>query len=406
MTIYENDRRVLVVTPTGRDGPMICNLLTGNDVTCVFCKSSETARMELSAGAAAVVMAEEVLTLPEIAAWATKISDQPSWSDLPLILLTVAGAVDVENRRKALARRPLGNLVLLERPVRPETLIGTVQAALRSRNRQYQVRDLMVQRCAAEEALRKVEKLAVAARLAASFSHEINNPLASVTNLLYLIGLSSSLLDTRKYAEVASRELARVSEIVTRNLRFHRGASKPVTVQVAQVANAALSLYEARLATSEISIERDFRECAPVLGVVGELRQLFSNLIGNALDATARGGAIKIRIAGALEYKNGSRPGIRVTVRDTGSGIRPEIRNSLFEPFVSTKGNTATGLGLWVSSEIVRRHEGTIQVKSRARPPSTGTVFSVFLPCHPSWAHARSSRESRDYQRQAAHFFT
>jgi signal transduction histidine kinase len=93
-----------------------------------------------------------------------------------------------------------------------------------------------------------------------------------------------------------------------------------------------------------------------------------------------------------------------VTVGDTGSGIDPEIRNILFEPFVTTKANTGTGLGLWVSSEIVRRHGGTIQVKSRAHPPSTGTVFSVFLPSHSSWTPARHSGEVHDDQRETVQF--
>jgi signal transduction histidine kinase len=404
MTISENELRVLVVAPTGRDGSMICNLLASKGVACVSSGAPEMARMELNAGAGAIILAEEALTLPEIAAWAAQISDQPSWSDLPLLLLTVAGEVNAENRRKALARQPLGNLVLLERPVRPETLMSAVQAALRSRRRQYQVRDFMAERHVAEEALRKAEKLAVAARLAASFSHEINNPLESVTNLLYLIGLSSSLEETQKYAQIAARELARVSEMVTQNLRFYREPIKPIAVEITEVVNAALHLYHARLVAAEVSIERDFRECPPILGVVGELRQLILNLIANALDAIRHGGTLKIRIAGTREHRNGLRSGVRVTVGDTGSGIRPEIRNTLFEPFVSTKGNTGTGLGLWVSSEIVRRHGGTIQVRSRAHTPVTGTVFSVFLPSHPSWTPARDSAEVHDYQRETVQF--
>lgn len=404
MTSQENELRVIVVAPTGRDGPMICNLLASNGVACVSSGNSEMARMELNAGAGAVILAEEVLTLPDIAAWAAQIFEQPSWSDLPLLLLTVTGAVNAENRRKALARQPLGNLVLLERPVRPETLISAVQAALRGRRRQYQVRDFMAERRAAEETYRKAEKLAVAARLAATFSHEINNPLESVTNLLYLIVGSSSLSETQKYAEIAARELARVSEMVTQNLRFHRESNQPVAVEITQVVNAALNLYQARLAAAEISVERDFRKCSPILGVAGELRQLILNLIANAFDAIGRDGTLRIRIAGTREHNNGSRPGVRVTVGDTGSGIDPEIRNILFEPFVTTKANTGTGLGLWVSSEIVRRHGGTIQVKSRAHPPFTGTVFSIFLPSHPSWTPAHHSGEVHDCQRETVQF--
>lgn len=162
----------------------------------------------------------------------------------------------------------------LERPVRPGTLIGTVQSALRSRSRQYQIRDFLAERLATEEALRKAEELAVAGRLAATLSHEINNPLASVTNLLYLIDGSRSLDEAKKYAETATRELARVSEIVTENLRFHREATTPVAVHISEVVDIALNLYQARLAAAEISIERDIRRSSSVLGRPGELRQL------------------------------------------------------------------------------------------------------------------------------------
>ena len=145
MTSREHELRVLVVAPTGRDGLLICNLLTSKGISCVAFPTAEMARIELKMGAGAVILAEEVLTLPGIDEWAAQIAEQPSWSDLPLILLTVAGEVDRESQRKMLARQPLGNLVLLERPVRPETFVSTVQAALRSRRRQYQMRDYLAE---------------------------------------------------------------------------------------------------------------------------------------------------------------------------------------------------------------------------------------------------------------------
>jgi signal transduction histidine kinase len=379
----EHEQRVLVIAPTGRDGLLICNLLTSKSISCVPLPTMEMARTEFSLGAGAVILAEEALRLPDIAEWAAQIAEQPSWSDLPLILLTVTGEVNRESQKKMLARRPLGNLVLLERPVRPETLVSTVQAALRSRRRQYQMRDYLVQSRVAEEALRRSEKLAVTGRLAASIAHEINNPLASVTNLLYLIGSSSSLEETKKYTQIAATELARVSAIVTQTLRFYREQSKPAIVQVTEIVDSALSLYRPRIVAADIVVERDFRECSPVLAMAGELRQVMLNLIGNSLDAIGRDGTLKIRTSNAREHSNGSRAGIRLTVADSGSGISPEIRKTLFEPFVSTKGDTGTGLGLWVSSQIVQRHGGTIQVKSRVLSPYTGTVFSVFLPLQP-----------------------
>lgn len=383
MTRREDEFRVLVVAPTGRDGPLICNLLTSKDMSCALVSSAETARIESKMGAGAVILAEEALTLTGIDEWAELISEQPSWSDLPVIILTVAGEVDRESQRRMRARQPLGNVVLLERPVRPETFISTVQAALRSRRRQYQMRDYLAERGVVEEALRKSEKLAVVGRLAASIAHEINNPLASITNLLYLIGSSPSLEESKKHTEIAVRELKRVSEIVIQTLKFYREPMKPVVVQIPEIVDSALMLYQARLIAAEIAIERDFRECSPIVARAGELRHLILNLIGNALDAIGRGGRLKIRVTNTHEHRNGSRPGIRLTIADTGTGIHPEIRKTLFEPFVSTKGDTRTGLGLWVSSEIVRRHGGIIQVKSSPLAPTTGTAFSVFLPLQP-----------------------
>jgi len=377
------DMRVLVVTPTGQDGVLIRNLLTGGGVPCVNFPTAEQARIEAQAGAGVVILAEETLTTHDIRQWTAQIADQPSWSDLPMIVLTTSGQVDQESRRNLRLRQSLGNLILLERPARPETLLSTVQAALRGRSRQYQTRDHLAERQMAEEALRTSEKLAVVGRLAASIAHEINNPLEAVTNLLYLVSLSSSLEDSKNYAQTAMSELARVSEIVIQTLRFHRQQVDPVMVQIPEIVDSALVLYHARLKSAQIVIERDFRECRPILARAGDLRQVILNLVGNAADAMAGGGRLKIRIANTQEHSNGSRRGIRLTIADTGSGIQPEIKGKLFEPFVSTKGNQGTGLGLWVSSEIVKKHGGTIQVRSRVMSPENGTVFSVFLPLRP-----------------------
>jgi signal transduction histidine kinase len=383
-----DDMQVLVVAPTGQDGVMICNLLTSRGIPCVNFPTAERARVELQAGAGAVVLAEEALAADDVVRWKAQIADQPSWSDLPMIVLTGAGKVDWENQVKLRLREPLGNLILLERPARPETLVSTVQAALRSRSRQYQMRDYLVERRKTEAALRLSEKLAVAGRLAASIAHEINNPLEAVFNLLYLISQSSSLEESKNYTQTALNEVERISEIVTQTLRFHREQVKPVMVQVPEIVDSALVLYHARLKSAQIVVERDFRECPPILASAGELRQVIVNLVANAADAMGRGGRLIIRVADTQEHRNGARRGIRLTIADTGSGIQPDIKGRLFEPFVSTKGNKGTGLGLWVSSEIVRRHGGTIQVKSSALSPDTGTVFSVFLPLQTQLASA------------------
>lgn len=377
LVIREHDLRVLVVAPTGRDGELVTHLLAGQNIACVALPTAAASLVESNVGAGAVIFAEEVLTLPDIAEWAAHIARQPSWSDLPVILLTIPGE---RSRRRMLAQAPLENLVLLERPVRPETLVSTVQAALRGRRRQYQIRDYLEERTLTEVALRRSEKLAVAGCLAASMAHEINNPLASVSNLLYLIGSANTLHESKRYGETAENELARVSELVSHTLRFYKEPVRPAMVQITEVVDSALTIYQSRFVSAGIAVERDFRENSPILAKAGELRHMVLNLIGNALEAIQSDGTLKIRVSNTRELRNGARHGVRLTIADNGSGIQPELRSKIFEPFVSTKGNTRSGLGLWMSSEIVRRHEGTIQVKSRVPPPYGGTVFSVFLP--------------------------
>jgi signal transduction histidine kinase len=285
----EYDLRVVVAAPSGRDGVLICNVLAARGIACVNCSTAEVARIEVTEGAGAVILAEEALDLHDIGQWTVLIAAQPSWADFPIILLTYRGQVNAESQRRILARQPLGNMILLERPVRPETLMSTVQAALRSRSRQYQMRDYLAERVKAEEALRTSEKLAVAGRLAASVAHEINNPLEAVVNLLYLISLSSSLQEAKKYAQTGTNELARVSEIVTQTLRFYRQNSKPAIVQVYKIMDSALLLYTARLSSAQIVVERDFRQCPPIFVKAGELRQLIVNLLGNAVGCHGQG---------------------------------------------------------------------------------------------------------------------
>jgi signal transduction histidine kinase len=253
-------------------------------------------------------------------------------------------------------------------------MLSTVQGALRARRRQYQVRDQMEQYRRAEAALRKSEKLALAGRLAASIAHEINNPLTAVTNLHYLIARSESLPEIKRLLAIADEELARVAEIAKQTLKFHREASRSTAVEPRDVIESVLTLYRGRLHSAGIEVITDFGPHAVIAGFAGELRQLFANLVGNALDAMWGGGTLRIRVR---SVQRSGAPGVIVTVADSGIGIPRDVRPQLFEPFVSTKGNTGTGLGLWVAAEIVRHHAGTIRLKSRE---GAGTVFTVFLP--------------------------
>jgi signal transduction histidine kinase len=251
--------------------------------------------------------------------------------------------------------------------------------ALRSRQRQYQIRDQMQQYARAQDALRRSEKLAVTGRLAASIAHEINNPLEAVTNLLYLIRSAENPGDARRYLGQADQELARVAEITRQTLRFYREPSHPVQTEVAGVLRSILVLYNSRIAAANISVQTDnSAPDATVLSSPGELRQVIANIIGNAIDAMRRGGRLRIRIS-SLRHRDGF-PRTRLTIADTGSGIPAALLPAIFEPFVTTKGETGTGLGLWVTSEIVRRNGWSIRVRSHCVPGRSGTVFSIAMP--------------------------
>jgi len=242
-----------------------------------------------------------------------------------------------------------------------------------------------------EDALRKTEKLAAVGRLASSISHEINNPLESVVNLLYLIETASpeSINDVKTYAALATNELARVSHIVTQTLKFHRQSMNATETRMVEILESVVSLFQGRVATRDVRLSRRYTQHDKVVCFAGDLRQVFANLIGNALDATADCGRIWLRTRLSCDWKTG-RPGLRVLVADNGCGMSVATQKGLFEPFFTTKPATGTGLGLWVSEEIVRNHRGTIHVRSaeaiplEARRPGclhlNGTVFSIFFP--------------------------
>jgi signal transduction histidine kinase len=341
-------------------------------------RSAEELCIEVRAGAAAAIVAEEALNGNTISQLRPVLANQPPWSDFPLILLISGGRVTAESERMRHLREPLGNVVLLERPARPETLSSTLETALRGRERQYQVRDQMQQMALSQEALRRSEKLAVTGRLAASIAHEINNPLEGVTNLLYLMKSAETIEEIRQYLDDAEQQLARVTEITTHTLRFYREPSQPVNVDVALVLASILTLYHSRILGTGVTVRTEVRSSRTIVNTSpGELRQILANLIGNAIDAMRRGGRLLLRLS---SVQAGTGVGCtRVTIADTGCGIPRELLPTIFEPFVTTKGETGTGLGLWVTHEIVRKNGWKIRVRSRASNRS-GTVFSLWIP--------------------------
>jgi PAS domain S-box-containing protein len=231
----------------------------------------------------------------------------------------------------------------------------------------------------AEEALRNTDKLALAGRMAASIAHEINNPLESVTNLLYLAEHESISDEARSYLTLAQHELARVSHIASQTLGFFRNTQGSGSIALPEIMDSALSLHLGRLSTSNVVVRKEYASLAQQVVHQGELRQVIVNLIGNALDAMSEGGRLRLRIRSAYDPVTETR-GARIVIADTGSGISPRTLRQIFEPFFTTKGAAGTGLGLWVSSQIISRHKGRISVRSSQSPAHRGTVFSIFLP--------------------------
>jgi PAS domain S-box-containing protein len=237
------------------------------------------------------------------------------------------------------------------------------------------------------EALIRSEKLALMGRLAAAISHEINNPLEAVVNLLYLIQESSDDEIVRTFSKSAQQELARVSHIVTHTLRFNRQSHNPSREKMSDLLESAAAIYQPRMKDVGIAIMCDYRDAERILCFGSELRQVFANIIANAFDASKPGGKLLLRTRDTTHPRTGER-GVRISIADTGTGMDEATCVRLFEPFFTTKGDKGTGLGLWVSREILKKHHATLHVRSRE---GRGSAFSIWMPETPLQETRRSS---------------
>ncbi len=503
---------VRVIAPTGRDTQLITEALHRNGLAAESCGNLPALLKVVSDHVIGpLLIAEEALSLASIQQLGKLIEHQPAWSDLPILILTSSGRETPDNYSLEQRLLPLGAPVLLERPVRTMTLVSSARAALRARQRQYEVRDALRQRdeamaelkqeretlhvmldnlpvgillakpngeiilgnrsveqifrhpilptpdieshahwvafhpdghritgeeyplaramrtgCTippedylyrrgdgtlawvrfaaapifddkgevsggvvaisdidqqkrAESALMQSEKLAAVGRLAASISHEINNPLEAVTNLLYLVEQAAQDPEIRRLVTTAQEELLRVSQIVTHTLRFHRQSTKPRAITPEELLEPTLGLYRARLRNAHIDLEQQHRGAGSAVCYEGDIRQVLNNLLVNAIDSMRAGGRLIIRTSKS-RLRNAGMEGIRITIADTGHGIPQKDMRHIFEPFYTTKGINGTGLGLWISQGIITKHHGHLQIRSRAQGDRTGTVVSIVLP--------------------------
>ena len=248
----------------------------------------------------------------------------------------------------------------------------------------------------AEEAMLRAEKLAVAGKLAASVAHEINNPLAAVANLLYLITLAETTETARARASDALDELMRVSLITTQTLKFHRQTGVPKQTRLSEVVESVVALFRGKLQAAQIAVEVRIKGESPVACMAGETQQIFANLVSNAIEAMPRNGRLVIRLRPSVNWRNRATPGMRVTFCDSGAGMDRATMRRVFEPFFTTKAETGTGLGMWVVAQLVERHNGHVRGWSTQRDGASGTAFSVFLPMGNSSADREPSEKGTE----------
>ncbi|HTV08762.1 MAG TPA: PAS domain S-box protein [Candidatus Aquilonibacter sp.] len=224
----------------------------------------------------------------------------------------------------------------------------------------------------------QAEKIATTGRMAAAIAHEINNPLASVLNLIFLARQSGiAPQDLRDYLATAESELERVSHIARQTLGYYRDTGSPCDIHLRELMENVLTVYQSRLRTHGVVVDAQYSDLSKISVRPGEIVQVFSNVISNALDAMPQGGKLSISISPRVKAGVDV---LHIAVSDTGQGIRRDDLAKVFEPFFTTKGNLGTGIGLWVTKQLVERYRGQISISSSTDPRNSGTIVTIDLP--------------------------
>jgi two-component system, sensor histidine kinase len=372
------DNRVLLLPLTSRDAKTSREVLQKAGVEVEICESFDELLDELARGAAAIAVAEEHMSLADSARLAEVLHAQPSWSDLPVLLLTRWGA-DSETSRNAV--RTLGNVTLLERPVRITTLVSAFRTALRARQRQYQTRGHLDERERAAEALRLLDQRKD--EFLATLGHELRNPLAPLLTGLQLLRLSGDDRQTvERVRATMDRQVGHLIRLVddlleisriTRGIIDIRRAPIDLTTLLRTALDTTRGVIEA--AGHELSVTMPTEPIA-IEGDSVRLTQVFANLLTNAAKYTNAGGRIELSAR-----RVGDEAVVRV--RDNGIGIQPKHLDSVFEMFMqvdrsSRHSQGGLGIGLTLARSLVAMHGG--QIKAHSNGPGTGSEFVVTLP--------------------------
>jgi signal transduction histidine kinase len=219
-------------------------------------------------------------------------------------------------------------------------------------------------------------------KLVATLAHEINNPLDSLQNLLFLMKDEGLTEKGREYLQLAEEEVRRVSQIAYSALHASDADSGTTNTNVPRLLRSVIDFYNVRFETRGISVNSRYCSDGDIAVHAGPLRQVFSNLLLNAVDSVPRGGRLYTRVTTAHEWTGSERRGLRVTIADNGTGIAPENLHKILQPFFTTKGGRGTGLGLSLVKDVIREHGGTLRVRSSTTPGHTGSIFAIFLPAN------------------------
>ena len=376
--VRASEGRILVVAPTGKDAALTSSFLASAGVEARVCTDAESVVAEIGDGAAALLLTEESLANDAVGSLAAGLNAQPRWSDLPILIVTQPGAGSPVVQH-AVAR--LGNVTVLERPIRLATLISAVRTALRARQRQYEIREYIAERELHEAALseanvRKDEFLAMLA-------HELRNPLAPIRNSLHVLQLTreAGAADPR-VLEMMERQVGHMVRLVDDLLEVSRITRGKITLQIerlelAAVLRAAVEASRPHVEAAGHRLEVGYPPATAVVeGDPVRLAQVFSNLLNNAAKYTRPGG----RIAMSTRVDDDR---VVVSVRDNGVGIPAEKLPLVFEMFTqldSQVGRTQSGLGIGLAlvKNLVELHEGTVEARSDGH--EKGSEFIVRLP--------------------------
>jgi PAS domain S-box-containing protein len=305
-------------------------------------------------------------------------------------ILSITHKDDRENCRTLLSRLVSGetaSFVLEKRYVRPDGSAAWVRNSFSLLKDQVGhpshiilVCNDITERLQVERVLAQGEKLAVMGRLAALIAHEINTPLESVINLLYLVRTADSLGTARQLAERAEEEVQRAADIAKNTLQFNQEQAKPKLTDLAELLDSVLALFRRKLLDSGIDVHLEKDSGVELLCYAGEIRQVMANLIRNAIEAMPNGGRLRMRLRRSSGLRSG-KSGIRFTLADTGCGIGADTRKHIYDPFFTTKEKNGTGLGLWVTARILAKHGAAVRLRSKDETGASGTVFMLIFPC-------------------------